>query len=68
MLFQPKINVRLGPRYLARLHDRYGDWDTALAAYNWGPARIDWRLSRGRAMPVRYAHAVLDRLQSPARP
>lgn len=68
MLFRPVENVEMGTRYLASLYARYGDWDKALAAYNWGPARIDWRLSRGRAMPVRYVNQVYAKLQSPAAP
>lgn len=68
MLFDPELNVRLGTRYLAWLHARYGDWDRALAAYNWGPGRIDRRLARGGAMPVAYAQRVLDRAQRIAAP
>jgi soluble lytic murein transglycosylase len=32
--------VRLGVRYLRSLHDRFGDLDLALMAYNAGPAKI----------------------------
>lgn len=67
-LFDPVPNVRMGTRYLAQLRGRYGDWDRALAAYNWGPERIDGRIQRGRALPVRYAQTVLARLQSPLTP
>jgi soluble lytic murein transglycosylase-like protein len=60
-LFDPAINVRLGIAYLKRLADRYdGDIATALAAYNWGPGRIDGELRRGNAIPTRYAHDVLE--------
>ena len=58
----------MGTHYLVELRSRYGDRDKALAAYNWGPARIDWRLRRGRAMPVRYVDRVLAHLQSPTPP
>ena len=67
-LFQPLVNVKLGTRYLRWLHDRYDNWDQALAAYNWGPGHIDSRLRRGRAMPVEYAHTVMSRVQSPVAP
>lgn len=36
----PALRVRLGIRYLRQLHDRFGDLDLALMAYNAGPARI----------------------------
>jgi soluble lytic murein transglycosylase-like protein len=60
-LFDPVTNVRIGTAYLARLHKRYaGNWADALAAYNWGPARVDYRLARGRALPAAYFTKVLD--------
>ena len=59
-LFDPFINVRLGSAYLRELADRYsGSLPAALAAYNWGPGRIDRRLRRGTPLPVRYARLVL---------
>ncbi|MBI3185072.1 MAG: lytic transglycosylase domain-containing protein [Myxococcales bacterium] len=36
----PALCVRLGIRYLRSLHDRFGELDLALMAYNAGPARI----------------------------
>lgn len=67
-LFRPVVNVKFGTSYLAFLHDRYRDWDKALAAYNWGPARIDWRLRHRRALPVEYAQKVKSYFQSPVTP
>ena len=67
-LFQPVVNVKLGTSYLAFLHERYGDWDKALTAYNWGPARIDRRLRQRRALPVQYAQKVRSYVQSPVTP
>jgi len=61
-LFEPLVNVKLGIRYLRELHDRYGIWDKALAAYNWGPGAIDRRLRRGHALPARYVEKVLAQL------
>ena len=58
-LFDPFLNVRLGTAYLRELSDHYrGDLDTALAAYNWGPGRIDRRLQRGAAVPSGYVKKV----------
>jgi soluble lytic murein transglycosylase len=67
-LFDPEINIRMGTTYLAQMFERYGSWDLALAAYNWGPAAIDRRLHRGRALPRRYVAQVRGVLQSPALP
>jgi soluble lytic murein transglycosylase-like protein len=64
-LFDPVVNVRLGTHYLAYLHKKYGSWDRALAAYNWGPQRIDRRLRAGAPLPARYVTQVTAHLQSP---
>ena len=64
-LFEPVENVQMGVRYLSELHDRYDDWDRALAAYNWGPGRIDSRIRRGVAVPVGYVQAVRSRVLKP---
>ncbi len=58
-LFEPEINVVLGVAYLRWLRDRYGSLDATLAAYNWGPGRIDRRLRAGRPLPARYVDDVL---------
>ena len=58
-LFHPALNVRMGIAYLGQLEDRYGSLATALAAYNWGPTRIDARIRRGAALPARYSSLVL---------
>ena len=62
MLFQPELNLRLGTRYLALLHARYGNWTQALAAYNWGPGAIDRRLAEGEGMPVKYTDRIYARM------
>lgn len=59
-LFDPITNVRLGVAYLRQLSDRYGSLSTALAAYNWGPGRIDRRLRLGTALPDQYPSLVLE--------
>jgi soluble lytic murein transglycosylase len=59
-LFDPTTNVRLGVAYLRELSDRYGSLATALAAYNWGPGRIDRRLRLGTALPDQYPNLVLE--------
>jgi soluble lytic murein transglycosylase-like protein len=59
-LFDPVSNVRLGVAYLKQLSDRYGSTSMALAAYNWGPGRIDRRLRSGTPMPTIYPGLVLQ--------
>jgi hypothetical protein len=54
-LFDPAANVRL-------LWDRYGDLSAALAAYNWGPGRIDQRIASGVPLPAEYPQLVFSAL------
>lgn len=61
-LFDPIANVRLGIAYLRQLWDRYGDLQAALAAYNWGPGRIDQRIASGVPIPGEYPALVLNAL------
>jgi len=58
-LFDPIANVKIGTAYLRELSDRYRHVPTALAAYNWGPGRIDRRLRRGDELPSVYVRQVL---------
>ena len=58
-LFDPILNVKLGTAYLSQLSNKYGSVSTALAAYNWGPGRIDRRLRRGSALPRIYIEQVM---------
>jgi len=64
-LFDPLSNVRMGIAYLKQLEIRYGSMATALAAYNWGPGRIDSRLRSGAALPVVYSGSVLATYRAP---
>jgi soluble lytic murein transglycosylase-like protein len=59
-LFDPAVNVKLGVAYLRKLTDRYQDVATALAAYNWGPGRIDRRIRSGKGVPTLYPDRVLE--------
>ncbi len=57
-LLDPVINVKLGVAYLRTLKNRYADMSAALAAYNWGPGRIDRRLRKGQKLPTEYTDRV----------
>jgi hypothetical protein len=58
-------NRALGRAYLAQMYRRYGNWQDAIAAYNWGPGNLDVWIGGGRAddkLPLaveRYRNRVL---------
>lgn len=59
-LDDPVINIKLGVFYLAQLQDRFGDWEIALTAYNWGPTWVQSIIERKLALPLAYAKKVLS--------
>jgi soluble lytic murein transglycosylase-like protein len=44
-------NIRGGVTYLKQLFQKYGSWDQALAAYNWGPGNLDNANAKGTSIP-----------------
>jgi soluble lytic murein transglycosylase-like protein len=56
-LYNPKTNIALGTYYLNKLHNRFGDLNLALEAYNHGPTKLDRYLKRGY-QPKRYSKKV----------
>ena len=58
-LKDPQVNVRIGVSYLAHLIEMFGDVNTALAAYNWGPTRIREKLTANQSIPSEYTGRVL---------
>jgi soluble lytic murein transglycosylase len=67
-LFDPFLNVKLGTAYLRELTNRYDSTRTALAAYNWGPGRIDRFIRTGAGIPRIYTQKVMEAydVQEPA--
>jgi len=60
-LYDPLINIKLGLRYLSYLHRQFGDLQTALTAYNYGPTRVaEWLEACSEPLPLSYANRVLD--------
>ncbi len=58
-LFDPIINVKLGIHYLHMLKLKFGDVNTALTAYNFGPTRVKRWIRRGKSIPTGYAKKVM---------
>ncbi|MBI5660053.1 MAG: transglycosylase SLT domain-containing protein [Nitrosomonadales bacterium] len=49
--------------YLQKLHDQFGDWELALAAYNWGEGAVQraQERNRKRGKPTNYASLKLPK-------
>ena len=62
---EARTNVLAGARYLARMHERFGSLDLALAAYNAGPTAVEraggppWAETRAYVANVRARAAKL---------
>jgi soluble lytic murein transglycosylase len=62
-LTNPEINVRYGSWYLRHLLDKYGDEETALAAFNAGQGNVDsWR-KQGKGIAFAETRHYVDRVQ-----
>jgi soluble lytic murein transglycosylase len=58
-LYDPEYNIKLGTRYLYMMHQKYGDIEKAIAAYNRGPEGLARYTRRGRGLPSRYLDKVM---------
>lgn len=58
-LFEPRVNLRVGFRYLKMLLDEYGDAGLALTAYNRGPGTVNRLLRHGQNPDNGYMEFVL---------
>jgi len=55
-------NIQGGIAYLAQMYQQFGDWPTAIAAYNAGPGRVASSVASGAPLPAEtqaYVPAVL---------
>jgi soluble lytic murein transglycosylase len=59
-LFDPYLNIKLGIKYLAMMHDEFDDLQIALTAYNYGPTRVREMLRRCDRLPRAYSQKVLS--------
>ncbi|MGH7274369.1 MAG: lytic transglycosylase domain-containing protein [Nitrospiria bacterium] len=59
-LFDPYLNIKLGIKYLAMMHDQFDDLEIALTAYNYGPTRVSEMLKRCERLPRDYSQKVLS--------
>src|SRR5207245_994932 len=48
--------------YLQKLHDEFGDWQLALASYNWGEGNVRHAIARNRAKGLPTDLASLTKL------
>lgn len=56
----PYQSIAAAGKYLARLYARFGNWEEALAAYNWGQGNVSRKgLSRAPAETVAYYSEIL---------
>jgi len=60
-------STRAALDYLERLHARFGDWQLALAAYNWGQGNVQRALDRNRRARLPLDYSSLRRLPAETR-
>jgi soluble lytic murein transglycosylase-like protein len=51
-MHDPEKGAEAGARYVRKMYDRFGDWDSAIEAYNAGPARVAYRKKKGIPLPA----------------
>ncbi|MDE2146628.1 MAG: transglycosylase SLT domain-containing protein, partial [Burkholderiales bacterium] len=61
------VSTRAALDYLQQLHDQFGDWQLALAAYNWGPGNVQRAVERNRRAGLPTDFESLQRLPQETR-
>jgi soluble lytic murein transglycosylase len=62
-LDNPEINIRYGSWYLRHLLNKYGDEETALAAYNAGQNNVDTWRANGSGIRFAETRAYVDKVE-----
>jgi soluble lytic murein transglycosylase len=62
-LYNPEINIRYGAWYLRHLLDKYGDEQTALAAYNAGQANVNEWIDQGKGIAFAETRHYVSRVE-----
>jgi soluble lytic murein transglycosylase len=62
-LYDPELNVRYGAWYLRHLLDKYGDEETALAAYNAGQHNVDGWLAAHEGIAFAETRRYVQRVE-----
>ena len=59
----PIASIHYAGKYLRRLYDRFGTWEKAIAAYNWGPTNLSTKgLASAPSITKNYIAFVRDRV------
>lgn len=57
-VYDPTQNVNGGTKYLSQMYQQYGDYQLALAAYNWGPGNVNKAIKKyGNSWSAIQSHA-----------
>ena len=59
-LYEPEYNIKIGTHYLYTLHQKFGDIEKAIAAYNEGPTRLKRYIRQGKKHPPEYLAKVMS--------
>ncbi|MFK5951327.1 MAG: lytic transglycosylase domain-containing protein, partial [Methylococcales bacterium] len=56
----PYDSIEYAGTFIRRLYDRFGSWDKALAAYNWGPTNVAKKWQGVEQLPTETRNYVLE--------